>query len=240
MAADNRAALRARIRALMGMTQAAGCTEAEAETAAAIAARLIARHGLDPETIMAPEVLGLDVALRPMHGRIAFVLANGVARHCCTEVWGQRAARQLVAVTFFGFEPDVLVAEYLMEVLLGATDRATREYQRHDPAYRRKRKAKTRAPLAEAFRVSMAANLVRRLAMMQAETTPPERARRDAAIKAAMAERDIELRETRRPPRQIDWASDAARAGRRAAEGVALNDGIGAGALQPARIGRPS
>lgn len=140
--------IKARLRALRAKTVANGCTEEEAMAAAEKAAELLARHNLSDADLAAAEFdeLGcergrartpLDTVWREV-GR--FADCTGFFRRVGTR-WHY---------VYFGRASDVLVAEYVHQVIEAAAQRALREF-RASASYARRRTPKTRAHAAKAF-----------------------------------------------------------------------------------------
>lgn len=212
--------LKAKIAALQAKTAAAGCTEAEAMTAAALAARLMAEHAFDQAEIEMTEASAPNKWQRsPWREKLSGGIA--VVTNCD---WIVRP--DSVDVLFIGREPGPDIAAYLRDICFRAVDRAVREFK-DTPFYRRRRKLATRRAAVADFVDGM----VNRLLMRMFELFKPiisKPAREEA--KQALARRfagDLVSRPIRQHDRRF---SQAAGAGWRAGADVALNHGVAASA----------
>lgn len=150
--------IRARIRQLRQMTQANGCTEAEAMSAAEIALRLMAEHGLSEAE------LDRETATQPAYQRrrsVCDTLWPKVAIVCRCQVYADQTPDGRM-YCYYGAPGDVMVAEYLHDLLRGAVLRSASEF-RGNPEYKRRRKASTRARSMRAFQIAMVNRICRRL-----------------------------------------------------------------------------
>jgi len=139
--------IRARLEALRNMTVDNGCTEAEALAAASKMADLLARHGLTEEQL---EALGYDrngVVLGSRRSPLEQVwTAVAVFTDCIC--WLQRGDG--LAMVYFGRPQDVLVAQYVHEVLHRAFKADLSRFKVGDQ-YRRRRLPKTRSAAVKAY-----------------------------------------------------------------------------------------
>lgn len=152
--------IKARLDALRSKTVANGCTEDEAIAAANKAAELLQRHGLTEDDLIASE---FTTSPRPVSKRSPLeAIYVGVARFSDCKFWyatdefGNRNA------TYFGRVSDVLVAEYVHNVLMIAATFAARDFRKSE-TYKARRKPKTRAHAIRAFQEGFAASVVRKL-----------------------------------------------------------------------------
>lgn len=218
--------LRAKIAALQGKTQAAGCTEAEAMAAAELAARLMAEHAFDQADIEMTEATAPNKWQRSTwRDRLSAGIA--VATNCD---WIVRPNSE--DVLFMGREPGPDIAAYLRDICFRAVDRAVREFK-ETPFYGRRRKLATRRAAVADFVEGM----VNRLIMRMFELFKPvisKPAREEA--KQALARRfagDL----VSRPIKAHDPRfSQAAGAGWRAGADVGLHHGV-SGSAAPKLIG---
>lgn len=156
---DSLSKIKTRIRALREKTAANGCTEEEAIAAANKAAELLSKHGL-VEADLSSDLF--DFSTHRVGKRSPLeVIWVATARFADCKVWLERAADG-VRVTFFGRDVDVLVAEYVHDVLTAATKRAIREF-RTSETYKRRRTARTRAQALRAFQEGFARGVVLKL-----------------------------------------------------------------------------
>ena len=142
------AKLRARLQALRNMTTANGCTEAEALAAAEKAAELLAANNLSDLDLDAPDFDEIEVRLGGRRTALDDVWIMVAAFADCTG-WLSRCVNHWRFV-YFGRASDVLIAEYVHEVLKRAADTAVREF-RASESYQRRRTAKTRSHATKAF-----------------------------------------------------------------------------------------
>lgn len=156
---DDLSRIRARLRALREKTIANGCTEAEAIAASEKAAELLSRHGLSEAD------LSFDTFVfshRHVGKRSPLeVVWIGVARFADCKAWYMRPGGRL-HITYFGRERDVLVAEYVHDVLAGAVARALREF-RASSTYKARRTARTRGQALKAFEEGLGRSITAKL-----------------------------------------------------------------------------
>jgi len=155
---DRRKRIAEKVAALKRKTVEAGCSEAEAMSAAALAAKLMAEHGLnedDIEIVQASTNVPRDIPLwqRSLLGAISEV-TNTAA------IWTQPGRGQAV-VTFYGKDPGPEIASYLRDVLLRACAAEQRRFKALDYYRFRSRKAKAKA--LEAFNQGLGLRLSMRL-----------------------------------------------------------------------------
>lgn len=153
--------LRAKLHALRAKTTANGCTEAEALAAAEKAAELLAATGLSDIELDASlmEALPLDIGTRRRPIDDIWVT---VALFAECHGYLQRIGNRWRWV-YFGDPANILIAEYVHEVVQRAARTAAREF-RAGEVYRRRRTAKTRAQalkgLEEGFAAGIATKIV--------------------------------------------------------------------------------
>ena len=167
--------IRARIRQLREMTQANGCTEAEALSAAEKALELMGRHGISEDE------LERTTSTRPGSRKrrsVCHSLWLMVAAVCRCRTYWDGTSRQY---HYYGAPADVMVAEYLHDILLGAVKRASAEFKR-DPEYRRRRKPGTRAAALRTFQIAMIKRLTDRLNSLWWLRVREDRALQEAEI----------------------------------------------------------
>lgn len=139
--------LRARIRALLAKTVEAGCTEAEAETAAARARELMREHGLTEDNVLGFEIVELRVQVTKKPAETD-CLIGVIATACSCESWFAVGDKR--HAVYYGHEPDTLIADYMHAVVFGSVERARIEFRR-SPEYKRRRSPKTRNAAMQAF-----------------------------------------------------------------------------------------
>jgi hypothetical protein len=223
-----REALLARLRALKAMTVANGCTEAEALVAAEKLAKLLADHNvtLDEAEIRASPFERHTNRHAGEVGQRLWKVARGIAVLTNTRWWTSGPGVHPVEIGFFGFDHEVAVAKYLLDVCAGAMRRAEREMHANLALLRPVRRELKICPFLD----GMADRLGERIAAMK----PPAPAGTGLVVlrgqlvdaEAAKIGLNIKTRETLGSRTH----EDDYRAGRRAADQVALNRGVAAGA----------
>lgn len=224
-AADDRARIIARIRALRAKTTANGCTEGEALAAAAKVAELLERYNLDLDEV---DLEASPFARRQERhpdavGDRLWKVADGIAVLTGARFWTSPTGISPVEISFFGLDHEVEVAAYLLDICAGAMRRAEVEMQR---AFALLTPIRRRARTGQ-YLDGMADRLRERLIAMKPKT-PAGRGlvvRRDQLIDAAMAAAGINLRNQK--TRSSNALDPAYGLGRRAADRVALSTGLG-------------
>jgi hypothetical protein len=158
-----RESILSRIRALKARTATAGCTQAEAEAAADLVARLMREHGVSElDTLVA------EARCDAPKQRVAQLLFRSVATLCGCEVYlAQRHGQSWVC--YLGQAPFQEVAAYMHDVVFGAVARAARDFTKH-PDWKRRRTPRTKAAAREAFLCGFVDGLRRRLAELAAQS----------------------------------------------------------------------
>ena len=223
---SRRKALKAKIAALRAKTAGAGCTEAEASAAAALAAELMTKHGIDAAelemtTATAPE----RTEGTGWHGDLV-----GTICHCTNTA----AMLSEGAWHFVGREPGPDIAAYLRDVTMRAVERELRAFKAGS-LYSRKRKLSVKRDLAAEFRTGIVSTLQRRMREVFGPGIDLEQLRlageaRDKMFGSSTAI-DIKRRDLK--------LGDGYFAGRTAGADVALHHGV-AGSEAPKRIGASS
>lgn len=224
---DMREATLARIRALMAKTTDNGCTEAEAEAAAKMVDRLLALYeiDLDEVTVREQELVQLIVA----DGEHAVRMAGlRIAAFCDCKVWTVENRRK---IAYFGFKIDTEIAEYLTLLFKRAIDQGASDYTAFNQDYNAQNR-NGRNEMLHSFRAGMASRLGDRLTELKSKRDFAQRGTgRDlVAIKMPLVEDGfaalgISLGRASRGRGARDQGAYVA--GRNAAEGVAINQGIG-------------
>lgn len=223
--------VKARIAALMKMTRASGCTEAEALAAAEKAAALMREYGLSEADI----TIGQASVSHRSKGRGARDDLWSVVAHCtntvCTFVHapGERGAE----VVFVGRDPGPEIATYLVAVLNRAIDKSIADF-RAGTFYRRRRSTVTRRAAVQDFTTGMVLRLSRRLIEIFADTIDGA-----AKVEAVIARdhRFTDARDLNTPSRETRF-DDALWSGWDAANRVNLAHGVGDRDAAHKRIGR--
>ena len=108
-----------KIRALMAKTVANGCTEAEALSAAAKVAAMMAEHEISLEDVEREE-LEFETRSRPVVDDVGWVLwkvASAIEELTCTRSFTDEFGKQTSKLSFFGREDDVEIAGYLLDIV---------------------------------------------------------------------------------------------------------------------------
>jgi hypothetical protein len=227
------AKIRATIAALKAKTTANGCTEAEALAAAEKVAELLTRHGIAEEDLAFGEA-GVDIGSKRTPLTTLF---GAVALFCHCRGFLVRKGNRIV-YTYFGRASDLLVAEYLHEVLGRHVKDAMKAFKAR-PEYRRRRKPHTRSSAERAFLTSLCIVLSNKLWALQWRRQPQTTGAADhralvlaplGAVDAEMARRNIVLRDCR-PLKTANRRFDDARViGVAAAHAIDINAPVGAAA----------
>lgn len=193
------AKLRARLQALRNMTMENGCTEAEALLAAERAAALLAANDLDECALEAPEYDDLSIDVGGRRSALDDIwIAVAIFSNC--EGYLSRYGTRWRYV-YFGRSSDILIAEYVHEVIQRAATHATALFRETD-TYRRRRTAKTRSQATKAFQEGFARSirnklfdgLWRRLGVKPAGNAQALIEAHRAPVKAELEKRGVALR----------------------------------------------
>lgn len=111
----------AKIRGLRAKTTAAGCTEAEALSAAALLAKLLAQYNmtLDEAELRASPFDTHKATQDDWVGEKLWVVAQGIEYLTGAKYWSSAPGKPH-AITFFGFAHEVEVARYLLAICSNA------------------------------------------------------------------------------------------------------------------------
>lgn len=153
-------AVRARLKALRAKTTDKGCTEAEAIAAAEKAAELLASYGLTEADLAAPDFADVEALVSARRSPLDSIWPS-VATFCTCRCYltGTGSQRRIV---YFGRAGDVLVAEYIHDVIRRACERGAKEF-RASEVYKSRRTAGTRANALRAWQEGFMASLVLKL-----------------------------------------------------------------------------
>jgi hypothetical protein len=217
----------ARCRALAAKTVANGCTEAEALSAAAMLARMLADHNLTfDEVQMRESPFGRHTERHDdAVGERLWKVADGIATLTGAVYWKSRAGVYPFEISFFGFDHEVDVARYLLEICARAMRQEHAKLRRDWGLLNASAQRRKILPFLD----GMADRLRERLAAMKppAPTGKGLVVLRGALIKQGLDLAGIKLDEARaRPSRDAD---ETYLDGRRAAERVGLNQGLAGG-----------
>jgi hypothetical protein len=232
---NEREKIAAIIRALRAKTVENGCTEDEAIAAAAKIVELLARYNLTVDEVemrASPFKKHKEVHYDPVGERV-WKPAVAIAKLTGCTTWKSGPGVHPAEIYFFGFEHEVEIAKYLLEVCAGAMrreqDKILVNYRRLAPAMQRRRVAP--------FLDGMADRLYRRIL----ELIPPTPTGtglvvlRNALLAKALKDTGVALKKTNARP-SLDY-DPAYGAGRRAADKVALNPALGGSGAIRALLG---
>lgn len=156
---DKRRRIAEKVAALKRKTVEAGCSEAEAMAAAAVAARLMAEHGLrDDDIAIAQASTGVprEVPLWQIGLLAAICKATNTAAVHGRPVSGK------AYVTFYGKDPGPAIACYLRDVVFRACASEQRRFKA-GPSYAALRSRKKKADAMEGFNQGLCLRLSYRL-----------------------------------------------------------------------------
>lgn len=213
--------LAAKIRALLSKTVENGCTEEEALSAAQMAAALLEKHNMTVdetqlrENPMRRETYEVD----DLVGERLWKVARSISLLTGSRYWTSAAGVHPVEINFFGFEHEVEVARYLLEICARATRQAGKRVERDNLLLVKRKRVQARI----AFVDGMIDRLAERIEAMvpPAATGTGLVVLRDQLIDAAM---DVKLGE-RKQRRSRDFDPNYAH-GVLEGERVALNSGV--------------
>ncbi|MBR9902093.1 MAG: DUF2786 domain-containing protein [Rhodospirillales bacterium] len=228
--------IREKIRNLRNKTVANGCTEAEANSAMAMAFRLMSEYGLDDGDLEFEQLRADSYGARRT---VVDGLWAVVGKVCACHVYYEKSDRTRIVYT--GRPVDVAVAEYLHDLLSSAVKFATGEFRKH-PEYTKRRKAKTRNAAVKAFQLALVARLAKRLGDLwwtRAEATGDaekfylDHTSHIERISADIARRGVEF--VNRPSLKLpDRRFDGARVvGYRAGDKVTIDPGVTGASRDP-------
>lgn len=221
---DDKDRIAARIRALLAKTVENGCTEDEALSAARKAAEMLARYNLTVDEVqMRASKFKRDTShYADAVGERLWKIADAVAFLTGSRYWVSPVGVSPVAINFFGFDHEVAVARYLLDICASAMRNQEVKLKHHHRLLRPSAQRRHILPYLD----GMADRLNRRIREMK----PPapqgkglvvlHQALVDAALK------DEGLKFTERNTRKSRDYEGSYRDGQRAGERVALNRGL--------------
>ncbi len=222
-----------RVKALMEKTTAAGCSEAEAMTAAETVSRLMNKYDLQFTDIKLAEQANCQEADYDVgfQRTPTFYVCNCIAYLTDTRAWVRTNPNKSLSIIFFGFETDVAVAQYLYKICDRAMLWAWMDYKAKSDY--KQSTTKQRKAIQNGFDVGMANRINERLRAMKDEQRRENSASgRDLVIvKGPIVEAEMERlgisigRARAGGSRPMDGA--AYRAGQDAGAAVAFNKGVG-------------
>jgi hypothetical protein len=232
---SEREKISARIRALLAKTVENGCTEDEAITAAEKAAEMLARYNLTVDEVemrASPFSRHTEQHDDPVGERL-WKVADGISHLTGARYWSSRPGVWPVEITFFGFDHEVQVAGYLLEICARAMRQSAagveRQYGLLVPARRRRH--------VLPFLDGMADRLRQRIRALKpaGPTGTGLIVLHDTLVEQAMKDAGLETED--RSGRQSRFMEEGYLAGRRAADAVALHSGLASGGPVQALLG---
>lgn len=190
--------LRTKLEALRAKTVENGCTEAEALLAAGKLAELLDKHGLTEAQL---DALGMDLAVVPIAVKRSPIEGIwpqvGLFAECLCYFELGRGVRNAV---YFGRACDIMVAEYVHDVLERSTKAAVKAF-RASASYRARRLPRTRNAALRAFQDGLSARVRttlhelwwRRVQGRHGATAAEVVAQHRDTLRAALGARGIEL-----------------------------------------------
>lgn len=222
---SEREKIAARIRALLAKTTENGCTEDEAVAAAAKASEMLQKYNLTIDEVQLrenPFTRAKEQVSENFIGERLWKVAAAISHLVGTRYWTSQTAVRPVEITFFGFDHEVEISKYLLQICIRAMNDAYERFMcRHGlltwPAKRRRL-----IPFLDGMRDALA-HRIRALKKPEPTGTGLVVLRADL-IDAAMADEGIKLSErATRKSRSLDGEY---RDGVLAGEAVSLNPGI--------------
>ncbi len=159
---------------LLAKTVEAGCTEAEAMTAAEKAGELMDHYCLSISDIQIKQIdcKHVKVVLDTVIGGTLHGCIGGIAKYCDCKCWFSRGRKQYkgpvtrgATYHFFGLEPDAMMAEYLYKVIDAAFDTELKRFKKSDAYHNTSRRKAATA----SFKVGFSSGIVSRLLEMKRE-----------------------------------------------------------------------
>jgi hypothetical protein len=217
----------AQIRALMARTVNNGCTEAEAKEAAAAVDRLLAKYEIDLDEVTVKEQEIVTLRVRTQGHEIRFGGLQ-IAMFTDCRYWTENDGLYLV---YFGFKVDTEIAEYLTLVFQRAIDRETDHFTMFNADYNSE-KPRGQSDMLYSFKVGMAARLGERLGELKSKrdfTRKSSTGTDLVLIKSPLVDAAFDalgMKFGRARGGRAIKDTGAYHAGRKAAEGVAISQGI--------------
>lgn len=223
MSGMDRKKIAERIRALRAKTTANGCTEEEAAAAAAMVAKLLERYNmtLDETDLRESGFAKERHEQDDLVGRCIHRVAAAIAHMVDIRYWASKAGEE-PAITFFGFDHEVEIASYLLDICRNAmttqSERLAGELRLLRENVRRRR--------ITSFLDGMADRLAQRIRDLK--PAPPTGTGlvvlRGELIDAELDRLGLELQKKKgRPSRDLDEEYEK---GRAAGDRVALDPGV--------------
>ena len=224
-----------KIRHLREKTVENGCTEAEAMSAMEMAARMAEKHEITEQDLAMERVMEETRESRNRNTRKTPHIATVYCVNPICKLLGVKGWKSGATAVFFGFESDVIVAEYLYDVCKTAIDSGWKQFLRDNPGYSKRE----RADQSKAFSHGMAWRLAERIKELdwQKMKRTEERGERAlvlvdakiAAVENALQVKKPWLKLTKAKRRSVSFYDGKAfDAGKNAANNVNISRGVDA------------
>ena len=231
-----------RIRALMAKTTANGCTEAEAQMAAAAVDRLMGEYDIDLTELEVRDQTCVQVAVptgaRGFHA--VEMTAKAVAAFTDTKCW-RRDGQSSDEICFFGLKVDTEIAEYLTYLFRRSLEREIAGVGMLDFTWQKKSK-RERQEARHSFGLGMASRLSDRLHELKSKrdwTTEHATGKSLIVVKGAVVTEQwakLNLNLTRGRGVNGPRDADAYRSGMKAGDRVNIQQGVGESYVAPKQI----
>lgn len=226
----------AQIRAMMARTVDNGCTEAEAKQAAATVDRLLARYEIDLDEVTVKEQPIEKVLVKAKNHTVLYS-ASAISVFADCKMWTSDPY-----IVYFGFKVDAEICEYLTLVFLRAIDRELANFTMMNGDYNEAGR-RTQIDMENSFGIGMAGRLGERLGELKSARDFSRKSGTGTSLVAikmplvdeAFAALGIKFGKSRGRGMSIR-NTEAFSAGRKAAEGVTISQGIAGRAQTGGRL----
>jgi pyruvate/2-oxoglutarate dehydrogenase complex dihydrolipoamide acyltransferase (E2) component len=162
--------IRKKVAALLKQNEEAGATENEANNAFQMAQRLMQEHGITLEEIKNTPSKNTDFSEKKikegrnnLHEVDLYGIANAIAKFTDTTVYKTKKVNEDATIVFFGYNPDVELAEYIREVCKRAMETEWKMFSSTADLVGHKRRHRKN------FMIGMSQRIVKRLADMKSD-----------------------------------------------------------------------
>jgi hypothetical protein len=183
----------AKIRALLAKTVENGCTEDEALSAARMAAALLEKHNMTmDETQLRENPMKREASrVSEIVGDRLWKVAKAISALTGARYWQSPSGVYPVTITFFGFEHEVQVSQYVLEICTRATEQAAKRVERDNVLLVKRKRVQ--------MRIAFVDGMLDRLAQRIQAMVPPVAAGtglvvlRDQLIDKALEDEGVKL-----------------------------------------------
>ena len=229
--------IRARVAAMLKMTEANGATESEAATAMAMAEKLMIEYGITLADIREKNSNAFDFVKEDVStGRkrlheVDLYVSTMIAKYCDVITYRNKPNKNSEStMVFFGYSVDVELAKYIREVCIRA---AEYEYQMYIQTIESKLNVHGRR-LRTSFMAGMCGRLVQRLKAMKGEQAKVGEKNALVVAKTALVksafDNQLNLKLRKGQGAKVAIISDPFAAGQKAGDKVKFNRAVHAGA----------